>query len=89
MNQMAELISNPSFFNSSCTSTAKETSEKLGISKQRVCRLAREGRFGSNAYKKYAKELNYNGAWMIGFPNEYKRKPVGQPPRNNQQKVII
>tara|TARA_R100000808_G_C2134715_1_gene143220 strand:- start:573 stop:797 length:225 start_codon:yes stop_codon:yes gene_type:complete len=59
--------------------TAKETAQMLGVSQQRVCKLAREGRFGTMAYKKYAKELNFNGAWMIGFPNDYKKKPVGQP----------
>ena len=60
--------------------TARETAIMLGISPQRVCKLAREGRFGTGAYKKYAPELNFNGAWMIGFPNEYKKMPVGQPP---------
>ena len=69
--------------------TAKETSQMLGISKQRVCKLAREGRFGINAYKKYAKELNFNGAWMIGHPNEYKRKPVGKPPKDQQKQIIV
>jgi hypothetical protein len=69
--------------------TAKETAQMLGVSQQRVCKLAREGRFGTMAYKKYAKELNFNGAWMIGFPNDYKKKPVGQPPKNKQKSVII
>tara|TARA_Y100001963_G_scaffold39400_1_gene55104 strand:- start:392 stop:622 length:231 start_codon:yes stop_codon:yes gene_type:complete len=69
--------------------TAKETAHMLGVSQQRVCKLAREGRFGTMAYKKYAKELNFNGAWMIGFPNEYKRKPVGQPSKNKQKPYTI
>ena len=59
--------------------TATETAEELGISRQRVCWLARNGRFGENAYKKYSRELNYNGVWMIPFPNEYSKQPIGRP----------
>ncbi len=63
--------------------TVQETSAKLGVSPQRVRELARDGRFGANAYKKYAKELNYNGAWMIPFPNSYKKEPVGRPSKEH------
>ena len=69
--------------------TAKETSQILGVSQQRVCKLAREGRFGTGAYKKYAPELNFNGAWMIRFPNEYKKKPVGHPSKSKQNPSIV
>ena len=69
--------------------TAKQTSEILGVSVQRVCQLARDGRFGTNAYKKYAPELNFNGAWMIAFPNEYKKKPVGKPSKLHEENIPI
>lgn len=59
--------------------TATETAEILGVSRQRVCWLARNGRFGENAFKKHDKSMNYNGAWMIAFPNEYAKKPTGRP----------
>ena len=59
--------------------TSNETAKILGVSKQRVNVLARQGRFGPNAYKKYAPELNYNGTWMIPFPNPYKQLPTGRP----------
>ena len=59
--------------------TAKEVAEDLGLTRERICTLARQGRFGPNAYKKFAKELNYNGCWMIPFPYDYKKRSVGQP----------
>lgn len=63
--------------------TGRETAEKLGISTMRVSQLARSGRFGPNAYKKFSAELNYNGVWMIPFPNEYRKKRVGRPSKAN------
>ena len=59
--------------------TAKEVAEDLNLTRKRISTLAREGRFGPNAYKKYAKELNYNGCWMIPFPYDYRKRPVGRP----------
>ena len=59
--------------------TARETAEILGISRTRVNQLARDGRFGLTAYKKYSPELNYNGVWIIPFPNAYVRQPEGRP----------
>ena len=59
--------------------TATETAEILGVSRQRVCWLARNGRFGINAFKKHDKVLNYNGIWMIPFPNQYSKQPIGRP----------
>ena len=56
--------------------TAKETAQSLGVSRRRVCQLAEAGRFGPNAYKKYDKSGNYNGAWMIPFPNDDVTPPV-------------
>ena len=59
--------------------TVTETADLLGVSKQRVCWLARHGRFGVNTFKKHDKSMNYNGAWMIAFPNDYSKKPIGRP----------
>ena len=59
--------------------TAREVAEDLNLTRERVSKLARDGRFGPGAYKKFAKELNYNGCWMIPYPYEYKKRPVGRP----------
>lgn len=59
--------------------TVTETAEILGVSRQRVCWLARNGRFGNNSFKRHDKSMNYNGAWMIAFPNDYSKKPIGRP----------
>ena len=67
--------------------TAKEMAEILGISKTRVNQLARTGRFGIGAYKKYSAELNYNGVWLIPYPNEYAKKEVGRPIQ--EKKTIV
>ena len=64
--------------------TVRETSEILGVSPQRVRELAREGRFGPNAYKKHDKTLNYNGAWLIPFPNDYHKESVGRPSKSKE-----
>tara|TARA_Y100001951_G_C11214381_1_gene224900 strand:- start:253 stop:492 length:240 start_codon:yes stop_codon:yes gene_type:complete len=69
--------------------TARETAEILGISRTRVNQLARDGRFGLNAYKKYSAELNYNGVWYIPFPNEYKRQPEGRPLGSKSKTAFI
>ena len=59
--------------------TAREVAEDLGLTRERVAKLVREGRFGPNAYKKFSKEMNYNGCWMIPFPYQYKKRSVGRP----------
>jgi len=69
--------------------TTMETSEILGVSPQRVRVLAREGQFGMNAYKKYDKSLNYNGAWMIPFPNSYRKRPSGRPSKELEYSVEL
>ncbi len=69
--------------------TAKEVAEDLGLTRERISALARQGRFGPNAYKKYAKELNYNGCWMIPFPYDYRKRPVGRPKRETMQTVNL
>ena len=69
--------------------TVTETALLLGISRQRVCWLARNGRFGDNAYKKHDKTMNYNGAWMIAFPNEYSKKRVGRPSKDERHIVEL
>ena len=67
--------------------TATETAEILGVSRQRVCWLARNGRFGVNAFKKHDKVLNYNGVWMIPFPNQYSKKATGRPSKGEPYQV--
>jgi hypothetical protein len=69
--------------------TASETAEILGISKVRVSQLARAGRFGRNAHKKYQKDMNYNGSWMIPFPNDYQKKSVGRPSKDSSISISI
>ena len=69
--------------------TASETADILGISKVRVSQLARAGRFGRNAYKKYQKDMNYNGSWMIPFPNDYRKKPTGRPPKDSHSFIHV
>ena len=69
--------------------TVKETSEILGVTPQRVRELARDGRFGPNAYKKYEKTLNYNGAWMIPFPNSYHKEAVGRPSKGENFSIKL
>ena len=64
--------------------TAKETAQSLGVSRRRVCQLAEAGRFGPNAYKKYDKSGNYNGAWMIRFPNDYQKRSEGRPRKDEE-----
>ena len=69
--------------------TAKEVAEDLNLTRKRISTLAREGRFGPNAYKKYAKELNYNGCWMIPYPYDYRKRPVGRPRKETIQHVNL
>ena len=69
--------------------TSTQTAQRLGISKVRVSQLARSGRFGPNAYKKFSSELNYNGAWMIPFPNQYQKLEVGQGRPKNKGKDLL
>ena len=67
--------------------TAREVAEDLNLTRERVSKLARDGRFGPNAYKKFAKELNYNGCWMIPYPYDYRKRPVGRP-RKEETHII-
>jgi hypothetical protein len=67
--------------------TAKEMAVILGISKTRVNQLARDGRFGVGAYKKYSPELNFNGVWLIPYPNDYIKKAIGRPSKENKTVV--
>ena len=69
--------------------TAKETAESLGVSRRRVNQLAEAGRFGPNAYKKYNQTTNYNGVWLIPFPNNYKKKPAGRPRKSDTMLVEL
>ena len=67
--------------------TAKDMGVILCISKTRVNQLARDGRFGVGAYKKYSPELNFNGVWLIPYPNDYIKKAIGRPSKENKTVV--